>query len=374
MDKSNNIVQIILCLKTYLKNICGPHYPTELIKFIVMLSLSKIKISCGRNHTIIRTDGKIYTHGANSLSMSDTLTSITRDIRKIKCSHDKIFYLSMTGNIYLWSDPSLSFRNLFLSNTTKKPIPYKFPMSDIKKFDCCHYELIILTKSDKLYTIQYKIKSHIIPNVKKIKCGYDSCFALTNRGSLYSYGSNIFGQLGLGNYSPSNSFQKVPLENVIAIACGYYHVMTLICKKNSNKLYVWGRNDYGELGLGDNKSRHWPTRLRFPPEEGTGPFETKTTIKSICCGADHSMVLLENNSIYVWGFNEYGQLGLGHYNNIHLPQKLYLRNDITKLYSRGNSTFAITNRNEIYSWGSNECGQLGFKSEVNHNIPIPTKL
>lgn len=368
MDKSNNIIQIILCLETYLKNIFGPHYPTELIQIIVMLSLSKIKISCGWNHTIIRIDSKIYTYGVNSLYQFDT--SVTRDIKKIKCGYDEIFSLSMTGDIYIWSNPSLLFSNFFLFNTTKT-MPYKSSISDIKKFDCCHYRLIILTKSNELYTIQNKIKSHIIPNVKKIKCGSDSCYALTNRGSLYSYGSNVFGQLGLGNYSPSNSFQKVPLENVIAIACGHYHVMTLICKKNSNKLYVWGRNDFGELGLGDNKSKHWPTRLRLPP---SGSFETKTTIKSICCGADHSMVLLENNLIYVWGYNEYGQLGLGHFNNINLPQKLYLRNDITKLYSKGNSTFAITNRNEIYSWGLNECGQLGFKREVNHKTPIPTKL
>ena len=372
MDKSNNIIQIILCLKTYLKNIFESHYPIELIQFIVMLYLSKIKISCGWYNTIIQIDSKIYAYGHNKRCQFDISTSVTRGIRKIKCGHDDILSLSMTGDIYMWSDPSLSFRNFFLSNTTKKPMPYKSSMSDIKKFDCCNYNgLIILTKSDELYTIKDKIVSHIIPNVKKVKCSSDSCFALTNRGSLYSYGSNLFGELGLGNYSPSNSFQKVPLENVIAIACGHYHVMTLICKKNSNKLYVWGKNDYGELGLGDNKSKHWPTRLRFPP---SGPFETKTTIKSICCGADHSMVLLENNLIYVWGYNEYGQLGLGHFNNINLPQKLYLRNDITKLYSGGNSTFAITNRNEIYSWGLNGFGQLGFKSEVNHKIPIPTKL
>ena len=54
------------------------------------------------------------------------------------------------------------------------------------------------------------------------------------------------------------------------------------------------------------------------------PVASKSKIKSVCCGADHTMVLLNHDLIYVWGLNSEGQLGLGNNNNICVPQKLSL--------------------------------------------------
>ena len=86
------------------------------------------------------------------------------------------------------------------------------------------------------------------------------------------------------------------------------------------------------------------------------------------------MVLLEGDLIYVWGYNNYGQLGLGHTNDVYSPQKLSLKcNSIVKMYSNaGNQTFAVTTSNEIYAWGENSNGQLGLGDVIDRIVP--TKL
>ena len=79
----------------------------------------------------------------------------------------------------------------------------------------------------------------------------------------------------------------------------------------NNSVYVFGHNDYGQLGLGHNNHINKPTLLMQDP-----------TIKSICCGYSHSMILKENGELFVFGGNSYGQLGFGHNNAINKPTLL----------------------------------------------------
>ena len=74
-----------------------------------------------------------------------------------------------------------------------------------------------------------------------------------------------------------------------------------ICE--NNKIYCWGYNNYGQLGLGDNEDRNKP--IEFKIKGNSSP------IKQIICGSDHIFAICENNKIYCWGYNIYGQLGLG---------------------------------------------------------------
>src|SRR5436190_798828 len=79
-----------------------------------------------------------------------------------------------------------------------------------------------------------------------------------------------------------------------------------------NDAYLWGYNKYGQLGLGHNEDQNSPQKLDLP------------NIKKIICGDYHCMAITNLNEIYVWGRNNWGQLGLGHNKDQHLPQKLDL--------------------------------------------------
>ncbi|MDP4124271.1 MAG: hypothetical protein Q8917_14390, partial [Bacillota bacterium] len=110
----------------------------------------------------------------------------------------------------------------------------------------------------------------------------------------------------------------------ISIGCGYDHTMLLI----DGICYVWGRNNHGQLGLGDLLDYDTPQKLDL------------LDIKSINCGGYNTFALTKLNEVYAWGNNNYGQLGLGDIVNYNTPQKLNLSN-ITSISCGEQHTFAI---------------------------------
>ncbi len=100
-----------------------------------------------------------------------------------------------------------------------------------------------------------------------------------------------------------------PFHNV---ACGDHNTILI---DDINQIYVFGYNDVGQLGLGDEEYRSLPEKLSTLPE-GVG------RIIEVACGEAHTILLDNKNQIYVFGNNMYGQLGLGDENIRYLPQKL----------------------------------------------------
>ena len=83
----------------------------------------------------------------------------------------------------------------------------------------------------------------------------------------------------------------------VAIAAGHQHGL---CIKSDGSLWAWGYNDYGQLGLGDTKTRTKPVQVG-----------SATSWKAVACGLDYTLALWTNGSLWAWGYNDYGQLGLG---------------------------------------------------------------
>ena len=289
---------------------------------------------------------------------------ILKIVKTIQCHRHRntqcIITLTHQGDAYIWGD--VSHIDYFNTAHSINKSPHKIPISNIKKINVDIYKkIIILTKNHEICTETESIQKCNIPGIIKIKHGTRSMYILTNIGKLYSCGFNTTGELGLGNYENSDSFQEISLDNVISVSCGDTHVMAVTYQ---TELYGWGSNHFGNLGLGDEVVHNSPQKIIL---------NEKSKIKSVCCGADHTMVLLENDLIYVWGFNWNGQLGLGHTDAVHSPQKLSLRcNGIIKIYCGANQTFAVTRSNEIYAWGQNNCGQLGLGDTICRYVP--TKL
>ncbi len=103
--------------------------------------------------------------------------------------------------------------------------------------------------------------------VSVVSCGQYHSVALTSFGQIFTWGSNQHGQLGLDSADilPTGNRrvwlpQEVKLEGVffVDVSAGGYHTLALT---DSGQLYVFGRNDDGQLGLGDLHTRRSPTRL-----------------------------------------------------------------------------------------------------------------
>jgi len=90
------------------------------------------------------------------------------------------------------------------------------------------------------------------------------------------------------------------------LVCDQYLIrdlwMAFIWRRIASELWVWGNNYYGQLGIGDTTKRILPTELTA--------FRGKP-IAQVACGGNHTMVLLGNGELWAMGRNNEGQLGLG---------------------------------------------------------------
>jgi alpha-tubulin suppressor-like RCC1 family protein len=145
---------------------------------------------------------------------------------------------------------------------------------------------------------------------------------------------------------------------------------------NSHNVKCWGRNDFGQLGLGDTNYRG---RGDTPNEMGDDlplvDLGMGRKIKRIVSGSYHNCAILDNNKVKCWGRNPNGNLGLGDTDNRggdsnqmgnHLPY-VNLGDGLTSKEIDANAyhTCSILNNNKVKCWGLNAYGQLGLGDTFN---------
>jgi alpha-tubulin suppressor-like RCC1 family protein len=192
-------------------------------------------------------------------------------------------------------------------------------------------------------------------------CGWNHTLFLTEDGTVYSSGRNLEGQLGVGDNRDRSSPQKVQFPkhlNISAVACGanyYSHALT-----SKGKVYSWGYNEEGCLGLGDLQHRSTPVRVRGIPEP----------VRALACGDRHTLALTANSTLYVWGWNSKGQLGLPDGSIIVNPTPLPIPSKILSVGCGYYHSAAFCCGGEIYVWGSNDHGALGVPGYEPRRTPL----
>jgi alpha-tubulin suppressor-like RCC1 family protein len=181
-----------------------------------------------------------------------------------------------------------------------------------------------------------------------VTCGFIHTIALKTDGSLWSTGNNLYGQLGLGDNNNRNIFTKIGNDTWIKIETGSYYTSVI---KNDNTLWTTGLNTSGQLGLGDNTNRNVLTQVI------TGGINTWTKISG---GGSFSIGLKTDNTLWSWGSNTSGQLGLGNITNYNSPQQVSVSTYYLNIYTCFSTSYFIKNNNTVWSTGSNFNGLLGY--------------
>ena len=203
--------------------------------------------------------------------------------------------------------------------------------------------------------------------ILSISLGHDYVIILTNKG-VYSMGSSHEGQLGTGYSGNMNVYlpEKIKFFNnkeIKNISCGGSH--NIIITKN-NKIYVFGCNHQGQLGLGDDNNRYNPVEI----------FLSSSIVVSASCGDVHSLILT-SDGLYGAGGNSKGQLGLGFYSkkyNYNFTKLKFFDNmEIMEIYCGLYYSIVLLKNNELYGMGDNEYYKLGIDEDIS-NIINPTKI
>ena len=192
-------------------------------------------------------------------------------------------------------------------------------------------------------------------NIKSIYCGYRHFFILKNDGTLWGCGYNNYGQLGLGDTTNRTILTQITTntDNIKSIYCGVDHTFIL---KNNNTLWGCGKNDSGQLGLGDKNNRYTFTQITT----------NINNIKSVYCGDHHAFVLKNDGTLWGSGDNQYGQLGLGDIPNKSTFTQITTNTDnIKSIYCGGTHTIILKNDGTLWGCGWNKDGQLGLGDKDN---------
>ena len=205
---------------------------------------------------------------------------------------------------------------------------------------------------------------------KAVALGEFHTCAILSDDSLSCWGWNGDGQLGTGDYDPSsNTNQKtspaaVNLGSLTAkaVALGYAHTCAIL---SDDSLSCWGVNTYGQLGVGDTTNRDSPTTVSLG----------SSTVKAVALGYSHTCAILNDDSVKCWGYNYYGQLGIGVWMGNENPPSGLSTVDLgsgrtaKKLSAGRDHMCAILDDDSLVCWGSNGMYQLGLGDTVNKNRP-----
>ncbi|KAK9691974.1 hypothetical protein RND81_09G232600 [Saponaria officinalis] len=199
--------------------------------------------------------------------------------------------------------------------------------------------------------------------IKQIACGDSHCLAVTMDGQVMSWGRNQNGQLGLNTTEDSlipqqiQTFQGIPVK---MLAAGAEHSAAVT---EAGELYGWGWGRYGNLGLGDRNDRLIPEKVA--PIDGT-----KMTL--VACGWRHTISVTASGNIYTYGWSKYGQLGHGDFEDHLTPFKLEALSDttISQISGGWRHTMAVTSDGKLYGWGWNKFGQVGVGDNVDRCSPV----
>ncbi|MCW5983296.1 MAG: choice-of-anchor D domain-containing protein [Bryobacteraceae bacterium] len=202
-----------------------------------------------------------------------------------------------------------------------------------------------------------------LASVAAISAGAHHSLALKSDGTVWAWGDNSSGQLGDGQGGGvSKSADPVPVVNltgVTAIAAGVNHSLAL---RSDGTVWAWGDNQSGQLG--DGAGGHYVYSVT--------PVKvlSLTGIVAIAAGDRHSLALKSNGSVWAWGDNYHGQLGIGGNSNSATPVALAKIAGVVKIAAGASFSVALKSNGEVWTWGANEYGQLGNGSAIDSNVPV----
>ena len=195
-----------------------------------------------------------------------------------------------------------------------------------------------------------------------------TCGIEKNTNDLYCWGYNLYGQLGDGSTTDRNIPTKVSISNVKSVSVGDGNTCAI---KNDDTLYCWGQNTRSQLGDGTTRERHSPTQVMT---SGCCPRPAFIDVKQVSAGNGYTCAVKNDDKLYCWGQNNHGQLGYGNTQSKNTPSSTHVLSNVKSVSVQIMHTCAIKNDDTLYCWGKNSKGQLGDGSTNNKYSPTSSVL
>jgi alpha-tubulin suppressor-like RCC1 family protein len=188
---------------------------------------------------------------------------------------------------------------------------------------------------------------------------------LTGDGSAFCWGANTDGELGTGSTDTLPTTAPTPVSTST-------HFATLVAGANftcgldiNGNAYCWGTNSFGQLGIGTAGGN------ASTPQQVSGGYQ----FTRLTAGAYHACgILTSNGTAYCWGSNSTGQLGNNSTNDEPAPTQVISTYAFTDIGAGFGHTCALVTGGGTYCWGDNSSGQIGDGTFTQRLSPTAVSL
>ena len=310
---------------------------------------------------------------SNDVSLPTPIPNLPK-INQISCGG--YFTVCVDDEGFIWSFGKNNHGQLGTGNTTNFNVPQKIlDIPPVLSVDCGSEHTLIITNDDNLWSCgrnmfgqlcQGDKKDRLMPqktsfsDISKISAGYDHSLFQNDKGEIFACGFNEYGQCGLGHFDHSQvtpSLIPNAPSNIFQFVCGSSQSLFL---DSDGNVFSVGYNGFGQLGLGHKTNQNELSKIpNIPP------------IKTISCvNASCYLIDFEGN-LWSFGYNDFGQLGHGDKTNLNSPKIINNLKDIQQISygSNGLHFLAKNSQNQIFVFGRNDYGQLGTGDTQSVSIP-----
>ncbi len=298
-----------------------------------------VSVGCGHT-TALTEDGTVYSWGWNShgqLGVGDREnrsepTRIDSDVKFVQLSAGLQYTLGLTeeGEAWAWGRNSNAVLGDGTEETRESPVPVQGGLE-----------------------------------FKYLSAGAAHALGLTKSGTLYTWGRNRSGVLGIGNgddlhreftpkeVSGGHTFETASAGENVTIAL-----------TPEGEAWAWGENFYGKLGDGTDINRHEPI-----------PVAENIAFKYVVTDSDQTFGIAVDGTAYGWGYNiNSGRQLLGVESNefsVLTPSPVINGDQFVLIYMGSHSKMGVTENGTVYMWGWNGNGQLGLGDTEIRSEPTP---
>ncbi len=366
------------------------------------------QVEYGDSFTVVlKEDGTVWASGQNDkyqLGQGDTdnrklpvqvkidSTTYLNNVRKISVGQECTIAMTVDGDVYAWGYGA----NGRLSQGDTANQPYAIKMKKDATTDIANaidisagnVHNMILDGDGKVYvvgsnanyqnlttgkeaTVSYFVDTNL-NDIIKLTAGYSTCGAMQSNGQTLAWGNNAYG--GLEEQS-NPTLEYVMATDAVNISLDGY---STIIQREDGSIWVTGRNNVGQLGLGDTTQRTLLEKLPLPVDSNGSTVKIKQFVSS----GSEMMLLTTDGRVYVTGYNAFGQLCDGTTTNATSLKEL-ANNDASQvtdgLFLAGlgeNSTYNTTSRGlalirqdgTVWVVGDNTWGQLGNETNTSSTV------
>ena len=300
------------------------------------------QVACGNTHTAaIKTDGTLWTWGRNIAGALGDNTAINRSTpvttfaggtnwKQVACGGSHTAAIKSDGTLWAWG-----------GGGTYVPVGNNLQFS--------------------VYTPVTTFAGGT--NWKQVACRDSHTAAIKTDGTLWTWGSNAFAQLGdntiISRSTPVTTFAGG--TNWKQVACGGSHTAAI---KSDGTLWAWGGGGT-YVPVGNN--------LQFSVYTPVTTFAGGTNWKQVACRDSHTAAIKTDGTLWTWGSNAFAQLGDNTIISRSTPVTTFAGGTNWKQVSCvGYATAAIKTDGTLWTWGQNSSGQLGDNTTIGRCTPVTT--